>query len=94
MAGMAVDQKIIDIIIDIAQSYIPKTENGFFKSQEDRALRCVAVDAMFRGLQRENQDKVLRFMLDIMLKQNQVAENTLLKRVLGCQYTEAAKQLI
>lgn len=94
MVEMTVDQKIIDIIIDIAQSYIPKTENGFFKSEADKALRCIAVDEMFRGLQRENQDKVLRFMLDIMLKQNQVAENTLLKRVLGCQYTEATKQLV
>lgn len=79
MTGMAEDQRIINNIIDLAHSNIPKTENGFFKSEADRALRCVAVDEMFRGLRRENQDKVLRFTLDILLKQNQV-ENTLLKQ--------------
>lgn len=90
---MTEDQRIINSIIDLAHSNIPKTENGFFKSNADKALRCVAIDEMFRGLQRENQDKVLRFTLDILLKQNQ-AENSLLKRAMGYQYTEVTGQLV
>ena len=44
-------------------------EDGFFLSIKDRAYRLEAIRQMFCGLERENQDKVLRYAMECLLNQ-------------------------
>lgn len=54
-------------------------ENGFFPSLEDKAYRLEAIRQMFSGLERENQDKVLRCAMECLLNQiPSIADTTVL----------------
>ena len=47
-----------------------KPEDGYFRSDRERAYRCEAIRQMFCGLQREGQDKVLRLAMELLIGQN------------------------
>lgn len=44
-------------------------EDGFFPSLKDEAYRLETIRLMFCGLERENQDKVLRCAMESLLNQ-------------------------
>lgn len=44
-------------------------EDGFFLNVEDRTYRLEAIRQIFCGLERENQDKVLRYAMESLLSQ-------------------------
>ena len=45
-------------------------EDGYFRSDQERAYRCEAIREMFCGLHREGQDKVLRLAMELLIGQN------------------------
>lgn len=54
-------------------------QDGFFLSSKDKAYRLEAVRQMFCGLQRENQNKVLRCAMECLLNQaSGIADKTTL----------------
>lgn len=55
------------------------SEYGYFKNKEDRAYRKYAVENMFCGLNRENQDIVIKGMFSLLVEQNDIIISGLLK---------------
>lgn len=58
-------------------------ENGFFPSLRDKAYRLEAMRKMFCGLERENQDRVMRCAMECLLNQIPSIDDTtaLIERV-------------
>lgn len=50
------DDFILDSIFNILQADTEKPEDGYFRSDRERAYRCEALRQIFCGLQREGQD--------------------------------------
>lgn len=71
---MEIEDKIIGLIDIITESngFVFMKDTGYFLSMEDKSYRCEAVRKMFEGLRRENQNEVLRFLLDTLQRQNEV----------------------
>lgn len=67
---MGNDDFILDSISNILQADTEKPEDGYFRSDQERAYRCEAIRKMFCGLQREGQDKVLRLAIEFLIGQN------------------------
>lgn len=67
---MGNDDFILDSIFNILQTDTEKPEDGYFRSDRERAYRCEAIRQMFCGLQREGQDKVLRLAMELLIGQN------------------------
>lgn len=62
------DDYILDVIDELNRiNGMP--EEGFFPSIKDKAYRLEAVRQMFCGLERENQDRVLRCAMECLLDQ-------------------------
>lgn len=55
------------------------SEYGYFKDKEDRAYRKYAIENMFCGLNRENQDIVIKGMFSLLMEQNDMILARLLK---------------
>jgi len=67
---MGNDDFILDSIFNILQADTEKQENGYFRSDREKAYRCEAIREMFCGLHREGQDKVLRLAMELLIGQN------------------------
>ena len=64
------DDFILESIVNILQADTEKPENGYFRSDREKAYRCDAIREMFCGLHREGQDKVLRLAMELLIGQN------------------------
>ena len=67
---MGKDDFILDSIFNILQDDTEKPEDGYFRSDRERAYRCEAIREMFCGLHREGRDKVLRLAMELLIGQN------------------------
>ncbi len=67
---MGNDDFILDSIFNILQADTEKPEDGYFRSDRERAYRCEAIREMFCGLHREGRDKVLRLAMELLIGQN------------------------
>lgn len=67
---MGNDDFILDPIFDIVEADTEKPEDGYFRSDRERAYRCEAIRQVFCGLRRPGQDKVLRFAMELLIGQN------------------------
>lgn len=57
-------------IFNILNADTEKLEDGYFRSDRERAYRCEAIRQMFCGLRKENQDKVLQLAMELLIGQN------------------------
>ena len=64
---MVNDDFILDFIFDILQADTERPEDGYFRSDRERAYRVVAIQQMLYGLRREGQDKVLRLAMELLI---------------------------
>lgn len=67
---MGNDDFILDSIFNIVNADTEKPEDGYFRSDRERAYRCEAIRQMFCGLRKESQDKVLRLAMELLIGQN------------------------
>lgn len=62
------NDRMLDIIDELNQiNGMP--EGGYFQSSKDKAYRLEVIRQIFCGLERENQDKVLRCAMESLLDQ-------------------------
>ncbi len=57
-------------IFNILNADTEKMEDGYFRSDRERAYRCEAIRQMFCGLRKESQDKVLQLAMELLIGQN------------------------
>lgn len=65
---MSENDHVLDVIDELNRRN-GMLEDGFFHSSKDRAYRLEAMRLMFCGLERQNQDKVLRCAMKSLLDQ-------------------------
>ncbi len=75
---MSKNDRVLDVIDELNRiNGMP--EDGFFPSIKDKTYRLEAIRMMFCGLERENQDKVLRCAMECLLNQiPEIAEKIVL----------------
>lgn len=67
---MGNDDFTLDFIFDILQADTERPEDGYFRSDREKAYRCIAIHQMLCGLRRVGQDKVLRLAMELLIAQN------------------------